>query len=125
MPFPSRFISFTSANEAAKFIGQSQIILSSRLHALIIAAGSSRPFVALGTDPKLKAFCCECGLEEHFCIDTIGDRLDEKILAALSEAHLKSGEISQKLSSRVEELRSRAAPDQRILESISKNGRPD
>ena len=125
MPFPSRFVSFTDHKEGARFIGESQIIISSRLHALIIAASSSRPFIALGNDPKLVAFCKECGLESEFFIDTEEADLGKKLLSALNRAQQRKHELEQLLEARVKELKGRANPDIQILKSLSKRGRPD
>ena len=49
----------TSAKEILRLIGGAELVISSRLHALILAFCMGVPFVGLSEDPKITAFSKE------------------------------------------------------------------
>lgn len=50
------FLPLEGAEDTASFIASSKLVISSRLHALVLAASAGVPFVALCHDPKLSSF---------------------------------------------------------------------
>lgn len=61
-------------SEIASFIGQSELVISLRLHALIFAARSGVPHIGLSYDPKVEAFLKRSGMWTYsFSLDTIDE----------------------------------------------------
>ncbi len=111
MPYKSSFELFDTPEKLIAFIASSEVVISSRLHALILAASAGIPFVALCRDPKLKAFAKECAIP-----DVLSPRLDSQNLAcdlrkALSYATRYGSELSERISYSVQKLLCRTPKD--------------
>lgn len=87
------FLSLDSFEDASAFIASSRLVISSRLHALVLAASAGVPFIALCHDPKLSAFA-EC-----FSMPTVdihGANLPKKLASAFDFVVENYNELSQK-----------------------------
>ena len=100
-----------SLGELVELIGGSRLVISSRLHALIIAASFSRPFVALCRDPKLHSFREECGLPPLLSPSLNENRLEEKLWKAVNYATKNEDILSEQLKAVVKESSKRAECD--------------
>lgn len=103
MPFLARTQVFDGTDELVSFISESRFVISSRLHALIIAASSGVPFVALCADPKLKSFVLDCGLPTLLAVP-IDSRTGDGLVRAMEYLLENEGEISRLLKQRTAEL---------------------
>lgn len=56
-----------NADELFKTISSYQMIVSMRLHSLILAYSSATPFVAIAWDKKVNEFCCKIQKEKYCC----------------------------------------------------------
>ena len=113
MPFVSGFRWFKNPDKLVDFISSSKIVVSSRLHALILAASSSRPFVALCHDPKLKAFASECDIPPLLAPE-LSNRIGN-LQGALKYAIDNERELSQKISYSVKRICRRFPKDSETL----------
>lgn len=118
MPFKSIIFKTSDTADLINFIASSKIILSSRLHALIIAASAGRPFVALCHDPKLESFSKDCLIDKIMHPQIKDEDIEKRIYTALLTAHACENELCTKLISRINVLRERANTDQRVIESL-------
>ena len=85
-------------------IGEAQMVLAMRLHALIFAASRGVPFLGIAYDPKVANFCERCGMP---CL--AWDEAKGAELARFSrETWLKRGGMRAELSQRVEPMRTAA-----------------
>ena len=118
MPFAARYRLFRDGSELCEFIAASELVVSSRLHALVVAASAGRPFVALRHDPKLGAFASECGLPRVLAPSLSDACLGERIFEALEYAAAHREELSSRIASAVAAMLPRAERDRRELEGL-------
>ena len=111
MPFDAHCKCFGECSELSDFIARSELVLSSRLHALIVAASAGVPFLALGHDPKLEGFVYECELPKILAPSLSDSLLWEKIFYALKYATTHREEISRQISDATALMLSRGEKD--------------
>ena len=118
MPFAAECRLFRDGDELCEFIAESELVVSSRLHALVVAASAGRPFVALGHDPKLGAFASECGLPDVLAPSLSDADLGERLFEALRYAAAHREELSAQISDAVAAMLPRAERDRSELEGL-------
>lgn len=118
MPFAAGCRLFRDGAELCGFIAESELVVSSRLHALVIAASAGRPFIALGHDPKLGAFADECGLPDILAPSLSGERLGERLFEALGYAIERRDELSAQIEEAVAAMLPRGERDRSELEGL-------
>jgi len=104
MPFPTKCKFFRDTDRIFEYAAASEIIVSSRLHALIVAASASIPFTALCHDPKLEAFAKECKLPPCLRPSLNDKELEAKLFEALKYSFLENKKIRSHLQKRSAEL---------------------
>ncbi len=118
--FPSLSLHLTSGEELIDFILDCELVVSSRLHPLIISASAYIPFIALCHDPKLSAFTSECRMPRELSVELSRDGFIDDLILALQFAKKNLVEISNHLKSRVGDLRKRGSRDEETLKALLK-----
>ncbi len=100
---------YRDMDRALDLLASADLVVAERLHAAVLAAAASTPFVALEYRPKVRDFARSVGLEE-FTLRT--DRLDS-LGGVVDRALTERSRLSTELTQRVEEYRRklRAASD--------------
>lgn len=73
---------YHSAEEIKSVVGNCDILIGSRFHALVFALSQSVPCLALGWSHKYRELLAQFGMEEYVCEH---DQLDESVLLGLAE----------------------------------------
>lgn len=93
-----------SPGEALSLLGQADLVLGLRLHALVLAAAASTPVASVDYDPKIRGFMEMAGAEEYLCRP--GDGLNA--LTEAAQAALERGdEARETLRDSAEAMRRR------------------
>lgn len=116
--FPSYAIHFTSGDELIDFILGCKLVISSRLHPLIIAASAYIPFIALCHDPKLSAFTSECLMPRELTVNLSDGKISKNLPAALLYAKNNSALITKHLEKQIQKIRERGKNDGEILNKL-------
>jgi polysaccharide pyruvyl transferase WcaK-like protein len=94
-----------TARELLALIAGFDLVVAMRLHALIFAALSGRPMVAISYDPKVEGLMAELGLSAA----ASAGNLDPAVLArSIVQAWQDREPLSQRVAARVHSLRSAA-----------------
>lgn len=102
-----------SPRAAIEELAQARLVVSMRLHALILATAAGVPVVALACDEKISSFMAATGREEH-CLPV--ETLDPRRLAATCEAAIaKQAESARRIAESFRELQTRAGKITGIL----------
>ena len=116
----SKHMIFEDGRSLFEYVASSEIIISSRLHALIVAASVCRPFIALCHDPKLEAFMAELGLPNILALRVDDKEFDMKLKSALDYVSEHGDEITDTLRSVIPRLIKRSQQDKNSLDFLLK-----
>ena len=115
-----KFTALRNAADAYDLIASSKITVSSRLHALILAASSGRPFVTLCHDPKLSAFAKELSLPPALLSDVDSENLSNRLFEALAFATENEALLCAKITQTASKLSKKAKRDKKELFDLLK-----
>lgn len=87
-------------------MGECEMMVGMRLHALILAAAAGVPSVALSYDPKVAAFMAQSGQEDAVC--DLSQDTETALPALVSRCWIARAEHAEGLRSRLPALRARA-----------------
>lgn len=116
MPFPTKCRFFAEGEKLVEFIVSSKMVISSRLHALIVSASACRPFVALCHDPKLEAFAKDCDMPPHTMPRLNSPNFEFELFEAIKYTHTNLESIESHLKTKTEEIKKRAQQDAQAIE---------
>jgi len=120
MPFHAEYRHFSSCEEAVGFIASSVLIISGRLHALIVAAGAGRPFVALCHDPKLEAFAKDCEMPPILMPRVDDGDLGNKLCNAVKYASEHYGKLEDTVTKAVKNMTILSKRDTQEIKNLLK-----
>ena len=116
--FLSSSIHFTNEERLVNFILSCKLVVSSRLHPLIIAASAYIPFIALCHDPKLSSFASECLMPKELSVSLPSDSFKDSLLTALHFAESNSKSLIDLLNTQVQKIRARGKKDEITLKKL-------
>ncbi len=95
-----------SPQDAIEQLARARVVVSMRLHGLMLAAGTGVPLVAVACDEKLASFMAAIGQEESCLpLDTVEP---DGLAAACKKAVARRAESAEKVAASLRELRGRA-----------------
>ena len=115
-----KFTALRNAADAYDLIASSKITVSSRLHALVLAASSGRPFVTLCHDPKLSAFAKELSLPPALSADITAENLSNRLFEALAFAPENEALLCAEITQTASKLSKKAKRDKKELFDLLK-----
>ena len=114
-----------TTQQALTLIGEFDLVIGMRLHALIFAAVMGVPFIGISYDPKVKQFLGMLGFEPAGEVGRVtGEELKAKLTELVSQRQQFAAVLQEKIPSLREMARSNAVMAIEMIRNINSSGNP-